>query len=104
MIQKMAKNVHDNLAVGGIYSQREIGKILQALLGKKPFDMIRIADWAGKFNIKHHAELADDLVALLQSLEIMEQGAEFEYTQKELQDIADALLIFKWDPRKGLKR
>lgn len=78
---------------------QKIGEELKNILSK-PHDVIKIARWAEHIYANHCRELSPELDDLIMALSVMEHGPEFEYTEQELELIANMLINKENNPIK----
>lgn len=71
---------------------RELSNVLQAELDKG-YDVVRIARVAFQLYQDHGVELTPDLDEKLLQLMAMEEGPEFEFSEKELRGLVEELAV-----------
>jgi hypothetical protein len=84
------------------YSEKELGQDLKKQL-EKGYNVIYISQWAHNKYIKNRNEPLQSVDNVLQALSLMEVGAEFEYTEKELVYLAELLINGEKDPLNKIK-
>ena len=57
-----------------------------------------IARWAENINVNHCRELSDELDEIIMALSYMELGPEFEFSESELNLLADKLINEEENP------
>lgn len=82
-----------------MYTKKQIGLGLLRLL-EENFDLNKISGWADSIFSEHCRELTPELDYIIMTLSAMEHGPEFEFTEIELQLIAQKLINEEKDPFK----
>lgn len=72
-------------------SNKEIGNELKFQI-KSGFDVVKISRWAYKLIYDKRDQLDSDITEILKDISIMEDDPQFEYTEKELEFIANVLI------------
>jgi hypothetical protein len=74
-----------------MFNKNQIGLLLKKEL-EKGYDIVRISRWASSLYFNNIREFPDDLQILLEYLFRMEDDPQFEFSEDELQFLADKLI------------
>jgi hypothetical protein len=74
------------------YTRKDFGKDLMAEL-EQGYDVVRLSRWAMSLYLKHCHEMDPDLYETIMSIVAMEEGPEFEFSEQELRQMANELLM-----------
>jgi hypothetical protein len=72
------------------YSRKDFGNDLRVELGRG-YEIKRLSDWAHKIYLHRSREFEPGLQQVVLQLIAMEEGEEFEFSEKELQDLVARL-------------
>jgi len=95
LINKIEKEreriVNHKAAKKKLYTRRQIGKELKRIL-KEPYDPIIVANWAEDLYLHSPVDTSPELNHVLYALEMMQADESFEYTEEQLNILADKLM------------
>ena len=79
------------------YSKKEFGQSLKKQL-LSDYDVVRLARWTHSLFLEHSSHLEPGLQEILMQLAAMEEGTEFEFSEAELRELADGLILCRKEP------
>ncbi len=83
------------------YTREKLGKELKEKIGKN-FTPKQIGKWAFEVYFNNIRDFNSEMNKIIQTLFMMEEGPEFEYTKEELKLLAELLIEGQKDPIKQI--
>ena len=84
-----------------VFSKRDFGEELKAMISSGK-NARQIGKWAHSIFFNYCRELNPELREIIETLLMMEEGPEFEYTEQELRLLAELLVNNEKDPFKKI--